>query len=78
VQGAAAVADRLGARLSKFPRLKGGLAYTGLVLAVVVTVVGVLVYPVGLIILVLDLVLGDWLVAHVAFWDELVGFSEGL
>jgi hypothetical protein len=32
VKGAAAVADRLAARLSKYPRLKGGLIFTGLVL----------------------------------------------
>lgn len=32
----------------------------------------------GLIVLVLDLILGDWLVAHVAFWDELVGVAENL
>jgi hypothetical protein len=67
VEGAAAVADRLG---SKFPRLKEGLLVTGAVFSIAFTIV------VGLagIILVLDLILGDWLVYHVAFWDELIGF----
>jgi hypothetical protein len=73
VEGAAAVADRLGARLSKFPRLKGGLIGTGLVLSLAFT----FVFGLGpIIVLVLDLILGDWLVDHVAFWDELVGFYD--
>jgi hypothetical protein len=70
VEGAAAVADRFGAR---FPRLKGGLLFTVIVLSVAFTVV----FGIGaLIILVLDLILGDWLLYHVAFWDELIGFYE--
>ena len=69
------MADRLGARLSKFPRLKGGLAFTGVVLLLA----GTFVFGVGLmIILVLDLILGDWLIDHVAFWDELIGFYDDL
>jgi hypothetical protein len=73
VEGAAVVADRLGARLSKLPRLKGSLAFTVVVLSVAFTVV----FGIGaLIILVLDLILGDWLLYHVAFWDELIGFYE--
>jgi hypothetical protein len=72
VEGAAAVADRLGTRLSKFPRLKGGLAITVVVLSVAFTIFLGLAF----IIFVLDLILGNWLVAHVAFWDELIGFSD--
>jgi hypothetical protein len=75
VEGAAVVADRLGARLSKFPRLKGGLAYTVVVLSAAFT----LVFVIGpLITLVLELILGDWLADHVAFWDELFGFYESV
>ena len=75
VEGAAAVADRFGARLSKFPRLKGGLVFTVLVLSVAVT----FVFGIGsVIILGLDLILGDWLVAHVPFWDELIGFFDSV
>jgi hypothetical protein len=38
-----------------------------------------LVFGLGaLIILVLDLILGDWLVDHVAFWDELMGFYDSV
>jgi hypothetical protein len=69
VEGAAAVADRLGAR---FPRVKAGLLVTVAVLSLAFT----LFIGLGLIVLVLDLILGDWLVAHVAFWDELVGVAE--
>jgi hypothetical protein len=71
VEGAAAVADRLGAR---FPRVKAGLLVTVAVLSLAFT----LFIGLGLIVLVLDLILGDWLVAHVAFWDELVGVAENL
>jgi hypothetical protein len=71
VQGAAAVADRLGAR---FPRVKAGLLVTVAVLSLAFT----LFIGLGLIVLVLDLILGDWLVAHVAFWDELVGVAENI
>jgi hypothetical protein len=72
VEGAAAVADRFGAR---FPRLKGGLVFTGVVLALAFT----FVFVIGpLIILVLDLILGDWLVDHVAFWDELISFFDSV
>jgi hypothetical protein len=67
VEGAAAVADRLGAR---FPRLKEGLFVTGAIFSVAFTIV----LGLGFIILVLDLILGDWLVYHVAFWDKLIGF----
>jgi hypothetical protein len=75
VEGAAAVADRLGARLSKFPRLKGGLFGTVLVLSVAFS----FVLGLGaLIILVLDLILGDWLLYHVAFWDELISFYDSV
>jgi hypothetical protein len=75
VEGAAAVADRLGARLSKFPRLKGGLVFTGVLLLLAVN----FVFGVGLLIIfVLDLILGDWLVDHVAFWDELIGFFDSV
>jgi hypothetical protein len=70
VEGAAA-ADRLGAR---FPRVKAGLLVTVAVLSLAFT----LFIGLGLIVLVLDLILGDWLVAHVAFWDELVGVAENL
>jgi hypothetical protein len=72
VEGAAAVADRLGA---KFPRLKGGLSGTVLVLSVAVTIVFGL--PM-MIIFGLDLIVGDWLVDHVAFWDELIGFYDSV
>jgi hypothetical protein len=75
VEGAAAVADRLGARLSKFPRLKEGLIFTGAVLLLAVS----FVFGIGaLIIFVLDLILGDWLADHVAFWDELIGFFSSI
>ena len=60
VEGATALADRLG---SKFPRLKEGLLVTGAVFSVAFT----FILGLGLIILVLDLILGDWLVYHVAF-----------
>ena len=56
-------------------RLKEGLAVTGVVLLLA----GTFVFGVGsLIILVLDLILGDWLVDHVAFWDELIGFYDSV
>src|SRR4029453_9129985 len=71
VGGAAAVADRLGAR---FPRVKSGLLVTVAFLSLAFT----LFIGLGLIVLVLDLILGDWLVAHVAFWDELVGVAENI
>jgi hypothetical protein len=72
VEGAAAVADRLGAR---FPRLKVGLAFTVVVLSAAFT----LVFVIGpLIILGLDLILGDWLLDHVAFWDELISFYDSV
>jgi hypothetical protein len=75
VTGAAVVANRLGARLSKFPRLKGGLEFTVLVLLLA----GAFMFGVGaLIIVVLDLILGDWLVEQVAFWDELIGFYDAV
>jgi hypothetical protein len=74
VEGAAGVADRFGAR---FPRVKKGLVFTGVVLFVVFAVGVTLVYGFGLIILVLDLILGDWLAAHVPFWDELISFVVG-
>jgi hypothetical protein len=60
VKGAAAVADRLAAR---FRRVKAGLLVTVAVLSLAFT----LFIGLGLIVLVLDLILGDWLVAHVAF-----------
>jgi hypothetical protein len=60
VKGAAAVADRLAAR---FRRVKAGLRVTVAVLSLAFT----LFIGLGLIVLVLDLILGDWLVAHVAF-----------
>ena len=75
VEGAAAVADRLKARLSKFPRLQGGLVFTGVVLLVAFSFITGLG---ALIILGLDLILGDWLVDHVAFWDELIGFYDSV
>jgi hypothetical protein len=72
VEGAVALADRFGAR---FPRLKGGLSFTGVVLALAVT----FVFGIGsVIILGLDLILGDWLVAHVPFWDELISFFDSV
>jgi hypothetical protein len=72
VEGAAAVADRF---RDRFPRLTGALLFTVLVLALAFTVV----FVIGpIIVLVLDLILGDWLVDHVPFWDELVGFYEYL
>ena len=75
VEGAAAVADRLGARLSKFPRLKGSLVFTGLVLLIAVN----FVFGLGaLIILGLDQIMGDWLLDHVPFWDELIGFFDSV
>jgi hypothetical protein len=36
------------------------------------------VFGLGLIIFVLDLILGDWFVDHVAFWDEPIGFYDWL